>query len=493
MTAKWENHAGDFRGEMTMSSAHHDHLVFNGVNGVTGEYMLPPLTARDISAAARGEPPPEDSHLRELRWWHEYSSQAQMGPIEGVDPKQLAETGWGVIFARDVDPRVRDALKPLLRLRQSQATRRDERFYRELVFRPHESKLKFLARYGAGPGPADPRKVPYYLLIVGSPVVIPFRFQYQLDVQYAVGRLDFETPEEFARYAESVVEVETRGVELPRRMTFFGVKNPDDQATRLSHDHLIKPLAKRMAKELDGWQVKKLMGRKATKARLLKRLGGKKTPSLLFTASHGVGFPNGHKLQQPHQGALLCQDWSGPRAGGVSQDVYLAGDDVTDDARPLGLVAFHFACYGAGTPMLDYFAQRTFQKPRPIAAHDFVARLPRRLLGHPRGGALAVVAHIERTWTYAFLWPKAGEQLQVYEGLIKRLVDGHPVGSAMEFFDQRYAELSSDLADELEEIDHGRAPDDATLAGLWTANNDARSFIILGDPAVRLTATGRRR
>lgn len=473
-----------------MSSANDDQLYVNGVDGATGGYLLPPLTARDVSAAALGEPPPEDSHLRELRYWHEYVAQQQMGPVEGVDPKQLAETGWGVIFAEDADPAVKEALLPLLELRRRQASERHERYYRELVYWPGETKPKFLSRHGAGYGPADPRRVPYYLLIVGSPTAVPFRFQYQLDVQYAVGRIALETPEAYARYAESVVRAETGGVARPRRVTFFAARNPDDPATRLSHDHLVRPLAKSMARELEGWKVKKVMGEKATKRRLLKLLGGKKTPSLLFTASHGVGFSCGHKRQRAHQGALLCQDWPGPRAGAekVSHDLYLAGEDVAGDARLQGLVAFLFACYGAGTPGRDYFAQRALRQPVPIAPHDFVARLPQHLLGHPRGGALAVVAHVERAWSYSFRWPRAGEQLQVYEGLIQRLADGHPVGSAMEFFNQRYAELSSDLADELELIDHGKAPDHPALAGLWTANNDARSFVVLGDPAVRLPA-----
>jgi Peptidase family C25 len=156
------------------------------------------------------------------------------------------------------------------------------------------------------------------------------------------------------------------------------------------------------------------------------------------------------------------------------------------DASLLGLMTFHFACYGAGTPHLDDFAQQAFKDRTAIAPEAFLAALPTALLGHPKGGALAVVGHVERAWSYSFEWEGAKAQTTVFESALRCLLDGHPVGSAMEYLNARYAELSTMLADQLEEIEFGAFADPFDLAGLWTANADARGYAILGDPAVRL-------
>ena len=239
-----------------------------------------------------------------------------LGVKQGVDLKRLDQTGWGLILAHDADPAIKEALTPLLDLRAAQAGERFRCYEGAQGHRPDETKTAFLARHKMGPGPADPDKVPYYLLICGSPQRIPFRFQSQLDVQYAVGRIHFDTLDEYANYARGVVECETRPLRLPRRVNFFGVANPMDQATSLSAKHLVTPLKDQLTRELTDWTFDSVMAEAATKARLGRLLGGDETPSLLFTASHGMDFPLGNARQLPHQGALLCQDWPGPNPSG---------------------------------------------------------------------------------------------------------------------------------------------------------------------------------
>ena len=241
------------------------------------------------------------------------------------------------------------------------------------------------------------------------------------------------------------------------------------------------------------WAIQSYGPDQAIKATLASLLGGDKTPSLLFTASHGMKFAKDSKRQLPHQGALLCQDWPGPEQWTnkeIPQDFYFAGDDLTANADLLGLIAFFFACYGGGTPQFNEFARQDRPgSPTPsrqeIASKPFLANLPVKMLGRPRG-ALAVVGHVERAWSFSFDWGKAGSQTTVFESTFKRLLEGHPIGSAVEFFNERYAELSTVLSDELEEIDFGKQFDPFELAGMWTANNDARGYAIIGDPAVRL-------
>lgn len=470
-------------------------LCFNGIDGASGAYLLPPISAARFAQVLAGGPR-DTAQVRELRDWYERCSSSHFGPAEGVDPRKLEESGWGIIFSHNADPALREALQPLLEHRRRLATARDERLYREFSgpdgHRPTDTKRSFLARHGAGFGPAVPHKVPYYLLIVGEPEAIPFTFQYQLDVQYAVGRLCFDTLEEYACYARSVVAAEQDALSLSRRVAFFAPQNPDDGATHLSAPMLAKPLLERIACTHPTWTVEGVLGEAARKAKLLQLLGGNDTPALLFTASHGMSFPSGDSRQLPHQGALLCQDWPGPRAWhqSIPQDFYCAGDDIAEDARLHGMISFHFACYGAGTPQLDDFAAMAFQDQRAtLAPQPFVAQLPKRLLSHPKGGALAIVGHVERAWDFSFRSPRAGVQLEVFRSTLKRLMEGHPVGSALEPFNLRYAELSSDLNQELEEIKYGRAVDELEMAALWTAHNDARSYVVLGDPAVRVAVT----
>ncbi|MGH9604820.1 MAG: hypothetical protein ACRD3N_03875 [Terracidiphilus sp.] len=475
-------------------------LVFNGINGATGRYDFPPMAVADFSLIASGtapRTPEEKAHLDELKRRFQRDTQTDFAPKEGVDPKNLSETGWGAIFAFGFDPAIREALSPLLNLRKQQAGGKYREYTGPDAYRPAsadgpgESKQDFLSRHGAGPGPVDPQIVPYYLLIVGDPDTIPFRFQYQLDVQYAVGRIHFDTVAEYAAYAQSVVAAETGSLALAPRAAFFATANDGDAATKLSHDELAAPLAEWAATPPNlppGWTIDKFLNGDASKARLAGLLHSD-APAFLFTASHGLCYQSGDPRQRANQGALLCQDWPGPSyQQAIPDSFFFAGSDIADDAHVFGTITMHFACFGAGTPHLSDFSSNG--PPPAIAPHGFLGCLPQRLIAHPRGGALAVIGHVERAWQYSFDWDRAGSQTEVFKSTIKRLIEGHPVGSAIEYFNGRYAELSSDLSDALQDVKFGATVDPYFIAGLWTANNDARNYSIVGDPAVRLMLAG---
>ena len=474
------------RNEMPRHSRPEEALLwFNGVDGRRGSYLLPPVPPRLLADLACGA---TVNNARELQAWvARGEGKARRGLKEGLDPCKVDEAGWGVIFPSSTDPTaLREALAPLLDLRRAQAGQRKERFFREFVgndgYREGESKVAFLARHGAGPGPTNPEKVPYYLLLIGDPEAIPFSFQYQLDVQYAVGRLCFDELEDYRHYAESVVAAETTGSGRRPRACFFAPTNPGDPVTGSTSAHLVQPVAAGV--RLPGWNVETVLGDEATRGRLGSLL--EEAPAFLFAACHGLGFPAGDVDQRDRQGALVCQDWPGPGPGAIDREHYFTAEDVGGEARVHGLVAFCFACFGAGTPRWDDFTRKSQGPRRELSSGAFLGRLPQRLLSHPKGGALAVVGHVERAWGFSLVWPEAGPQITAFESTVRRLLDGKPVGWAMEIFNQRYAELASDLAAEVESLGFGKKLDETMIADLWTASHDARNYTIVGDPAVRI-------
>ena len=472
-----------------------DRMYFNGLNGETGAYLNSPLTPAQLKSIALGEKP-DPAHVAELKTKVD-SAGPNYGLIPGRDPKDLGQCGWGVIFAADEEPGVYESLKPLLDLRKQQAEAKGEPLYKEYrgenAYQVDETKPAFLKRFGSGgAGLVDPRRIPYYLLIVGDPESIPYRFQYQMDVQYAVGRIHFDGEGEdklrqYATYAETVAKAEKGEIVRPRKAAFFGVGRDGDLSTTRSSQMLVEPLRAWAVGDQPSWSVTGIPPAEALVPRLTSLIGGADAPAFLFAASHGMGGPMTWKRQLSDTGALVCQEWPGPAWSGNPRPFYYAAENLSDDKCVAAMIAMFFACYGAGSPKMNEFRQKdNLAEADQIAPKAFVSALPKRMLSHPNGGALAVVGHVERAWDCSFRSGKnSPPQLQTFQSSLKLLMEGFPVGAAMEPFNTRYSELSTDLTEEIKDLAAGKRATDEFIES-WTANNDARNYAVIGDPAVRM-------
>lgn len=459
--------------------------------GISADSGLPlgDLSDDAVRSLLGREPEPELLALQE----RSNSADLAFAVIGDVDANDLAQAGWGIIFAPGVDQAVKDALQPLIDHRRASAAP-FVIYDGAATVQPGETAAAWLTRHKVRLDVVDPAQgVPFYLLIVGPPDAIPFEFQYVLDIYWAVGRLWFDTPDEFRQYAESVVQYETAaGVPTTRNVSMFATEHDFDNATQLFTRHVAKPLAEGTGvtptplgkRQKFGLQT--LFGEKATKAELAELLCariGAGTPSLLFSGSHGMHFRPDDPRQSAAQGAIVCQDWGG--FGAISEDHWFGAADVPAAAKVHGMMHVLFACHGGGCTEFDNF-DRMNNQPGRIAPKAFFSKLPQKLLAHPNGGALAVLAHIERAWTYAFTGDRGGSQTQGFRDVIGRLLRGERIGQATDVFNTRWAALSVQLAEAQLDLQRGADVSLKALGRMWVARDDARNFMIFGDPAVRL-------
>ena len=420
-----------------------------------------------------------------------HGAQAHLGTIGEIDPQDLSQAGWGIIFGASVEKRVKEALQPLIVHRREQVG--DDALFRVfenyLSVMPEDTAESWLDRQGVRMDVVDPQLgVPFYLLIVAPPDEIPFEFQYALDLYWGVGRLWFDTAEEFRQYAASVVRYETMArPPTARQSAVFATCH--DAATQLFTDQVALPLihgARGQLGQRQKFSLQPFTGATATKDSLRHIYQGAiphGPPALLFSGTHGVGFGPDDPRQASAQGAILCQDW---RPAAAAQDQhYFAAADLPADAKVHGMIHVLFACYAAGYPRHDNFNRRSLF-PKEIASQPNIGRLPQALLSHPDGGALAVLGHVDRAWGFSFQSEQGGPQIQGFRDVLGRMLRGDRLGQATDQFNQRWATLSTELAETLHQMVLGRKVDPYTLANRWIARDDARNYLLLGDPAVCL-------
>lgn len=464
-------------------------IYANGIDGKTGEYLVSPMSTEHILELARRERTKIPT-AKLLRW----TSLRQTGPFLGlpydVDPTQISKAGWAVVLPEGASADLRAAVEPLVSHRRKQVA--PDRL-KTLAYRPGETLLEWLKRHNVSPGNINPKKVPYYVLLVGDATEIPFDFQYLLDLEYAVGRLAFDDLNGYRRYVKSIIDYETAPKVRNARETVVWAPHHPDGWTTATTTSLISPLCNGGDDEpplgtKEGFALRPYLVKHATKTNLLETLAFREdrpTPAVLFTASHGMGWSKADPTEQrANQGALLCQDWTG--VGTINANHFMTAAEVPDDASVHGMVAMMVACYGAGVPKHDAFLEDREQGPIAIADQPFISALPQRLLSHPRGAILAVVGHIERIWTSSFVPSDLSSQLTPFLNFFGRVMRGEPVGHAMTDFNLRYGVLAADLLRDLDETEATLKPSDEHVVWKWIERTDAQNFIVLGDPAARI-------
>lgn len=149
-------------------------------------------------------------------------------------------------------------------------------------------------------GPAGPgREPPFYFLILGSPQRIPFGFQMTLHAAAAVGRIHYDTPEEYRAYFRKLLG-RKRGI---RGLDIFAPCH--DEATEMATAKFALPLA--------DWACRKRLAcRTIIDARGARKRATRAGFEALGQASDRLLFAIGHGLFEPRPGraeligALCC-------------------------------------------------------------------------------------------------------------------------------------------------------------------------------------------
>ncbi|MEZ4542248.1 MAG: hypothetical protein R3C43_19905 [Chloroflexota bacterium] len=76
--------------------------------------------------------------------------------------------------------------------------------------------------------------------------------------------------------------------------------------------------------------------------------------------------------------------------------------------------------------------------------------------------------------------------IETFASTLSEIMSGNPLGAAFDYFAGRYATYATRLTGLKNRLNLGQKVDNLVVSSYWRYHNDARNYIIIGDPAVQL-------
>ncbi|MCP3097383.1 hypothetical protein LZ198_00695 [Myxococcus sp. K15C18031901] len=426
-------------------------------------------------------------------------------------PNDLAAQRWGVVAVQGPEGDAQlEAIRPLLQYRSEQQ-QAPVKVYRVSPGLGAEAAASWQESVHQASDVSE-RERPRYLLLLGDLPQVSLSFQQVMAHGAYVGRLHVSQPDGgsdlrgYTDYANKVVACEQRSDQPPTPRALLYTAHDGTGATRQGHAALMRPclqrLQERWPRERPGATVTEVPY-DGTATGLLRHVGEARS-GLLLSVSHGLGRPpegwSSVEEQRRLQGAMSL----GP--GEV-----LSGEWLRDVPFLPGGMWLNVSCFGAATPSESAFhawltllaregayqasANEVLQHLPGAGEQPFLAALPQALLANPRG-PLAVVGHADLTWTLGLLDatdPQRARPDRLLSAL-ETLANGSRAGVALDALLRFYRGINERVLQQYQARENARVggtkdpTQPAKLGLLWMLRNDLRGYLLLGDPAARLTA-----
>ena len=183
------------------------------------------------------------------------------------------------------------------------------------------------------------------------------------------------------------------------------------------------------------------------------------------------------------QGALICQDWPGPRPNvPLDPSVVFSAADASGHLNIRGMMAVLWGSFTAGRNGTGDLSEG------PVGDRNAVSHLAQQLLGAAPGGALAVLGFVDRMLGFSF---PGGRPTEIHTAITPHHPGSDPWTAGrpcVAGFDETYGSAVALLNDALERGRNGQQVDTVEMSSLWTVTANPRNVVLIGDPAVRLPA-----